>query len=338
MNETAGGLEAIKDAGIRERLTSIGRHVKDRDGVVLIGEIVDFDEVDDLGGRPSKSVLVEHSISRHGGWSVDRPRPVRAETKTSIALQMTIEDVLGTTTITYALGEPLSTEDFQMAGWVMTRWSEAGQGRQVSFGIVELIEAMGLKTGGSQYSQIKSALRRIRRTHFTATVWDQKSHKHVEKDFSIFDELTVKERRRSREGPALEAGTTSITLSEFMIDQIKGGQYTKLNWQIWRHEIKGNLARKLYAFVSSHDGFPHGLKQRRYEITIDQKLKNTLGSNDRNKSRFLGNLRSAVEEIMKADSDWQISIRQGAKNKTYVLQAVRSESALGRGRVPALAN
>lgn len=256
--------------------------------------------------------LMENNLARKGVWSTDPDRGRQEYTYTT-------EDLVGSLTIEYSLGQ-LSTSDMELVAWVMGRWRRDQQ--TVSFTLREYARACGVSWHGKLPERLKTALHRIDRTRFTGRVWEQKTRKFVTTHFGIVDKVQIVERKDSFDGPALEPGTVTITLSSFVVEQLLAQQFVRLDWRMMRNALTTPLARRLYVFLRSQEGFKGGTL---YEITIDHRLIETLGSKDRsNPRRFRGKLVKAGEEIVSADPRFElITIRAGRERNAYILHVRR---------------
>ena len=256
---------------------------------------------------------LERNLARKGMWATDPDRKMQE-------IRWTTEDVVGSLTIDYALGQ-LSVYDMELVSWIMGRWNQ--NSTQVKFYLRECAREFGISWGGSRSAWLSDALRRIDRTRFTGRVWEEKSHKFVTRHFGIFDDVQIVERKDAFDGPSVESGdsTVTVTMSTFMHEQLVGHHFVRLDWDVMRSKLKTPLGRRLYAFVESQKGWSNGTV---YEITIDAKLVQTLGSKDTNLGRFRTKLRKAGDDVTRACPKYLgISIRAGKGKKTYVLTIQR---------------
>jgi hypothetical protein len=263
--------------------------------------------------------LMENNLARKGIWSTDADHG-----RTEYVYET--EDLIGSLTIEYSMGQ-LSTADMELVSWVMGRW-RPGQ-TKINFTMREYMRASKVKWGGSQCRQLKNALHRIDRTRFTGRVWEQKKKRFTTRHFGIFDDVVIVERKDGFEVDATssdETGTVTITLSTFVLEQLDAQQFVRLNWSILRGTLKTPLSRRLYVFLESQRGFQRGTI---YEVTIDNKFIDTLGSKDKNNPcRFRAKLLKAGEEIVAADSRYEcVRIRAGQQRNAYVLQVRRKAAA-----------
>lgn len=264
---------------------------------------------------PVVPALMENNLSRKGVWATDPDRK-------TLEYRYQTEDLIGSLTVEYSLGQ-LSTFEMELVAWILGRWR--ADMPKVTFSLRECSRDFGTSWSGQRGEFLKEALRRIDRTRFTGRVWDARSKKFTTKHFGIFDVVDIVERKDAFDGPALEPGTVTVTLSSFLSEQLLAQQFVRLNWGVLRGALKANLARRLYVFLESQRGFKDGTF---YEVTVDSQLIETLGSKDKtNQRRFRAKLLKAGEEIMAADPRYQaVTIRASQSGPGYVLQ-VRRKSA-----------
>ena len=269
---------------------------------------------------PAVQALMENNLSRKGVWVGSPDRSVQE-------FRFVTEDVLGSLVIEYGLGQ-LSDFEMQLTAWILGQWQRATA--EVSFSLRECARAFGVAWAGSRAEFIKDALRRIDRTRFTGRVWVARSKKFETIHFGIFDVVRIVERKDSFDGPSLEPGTVTITLSSFITSQLADEQFVRLDWQVLRGRLKTPLARRLYVFLESQRGFKSGSE---YEVSVDRALMVTLGSHDFDRGyRFRSKLSQAGEEICAADSRYRkITVRPGSSKGSYVL-SVRRRTVDEQGR------
>jgi len=259
------------------------------------------------------AALMENNLARKGIWQSEPNRE-------QIEFTYTTEDVIGSLTIEYSLGQ-LSTADMELVSWILGRWRPGNP--KIGFALRDYGRACKVAWGGNKSERLKQALHRISRTRFTGRVWEQKSRRHTTRHFGIFDDVIIHERKNSFDGPVVnEEGTVTITLSTFVLEQLEGQQFVRLNWGILRTGLRNRLSRRLYVFLESQRGFSGGTL---YEITIDNALIETLGSSDKkNLPRFRAKLQKAGEEIVGADPRYEeVRIRAAAGSNGYVLHVRR---------------
>ena len=262
---------------------------------------------------PVVHALMENNLARKGIWSnnPDRERQV---------FTYSTEDVIGSLTIDYAMGQ-LGSADMELVAWVLGQWRE--EQPTVTFTKRGYARALGVAYGGKFAAELDAALERIQATNFKGRVYEHRTKKHVTTLFSIFDTVKLVDRREGFDGPVIEPGSVMITLSKFVVDQMLLAQYVRLDWSILRGKLRSPLAKRLYVFLSSQQGFEDG----RYEIGITAKLVETLGSKDHsNPARFRHKLAEAGAEIVAAGTPFaEIRIRARATERGggYVLSAMR---------------
>ena len=257
--------------------------------------------------------LMENNLARKSIWAVE---PDRTQTE----FVYTTEDVVGSLTIEYSLGQ-LSTADMELVAWVLGHWRSGSA--KIRFALRDYGRACKVAWGGNKSERLKQAMHRVSRTRFTGRVWEQKTHRYTTRHFGIFDDVVIQERKDSFDGPALrEEGTVTITLSTFVVEQLESGQFFRLNWGILRQGLQNRLSRRLYVFLESQRGFKGGTL---YEIAIDAALIETLGSTDtKNLPRFRAKLQKAGAEIVHEDPRYtEVGVRASRTSRGYVLRAVR---------------
>jgi len=265
---------------------------------------------------PVISALMENNLARKGVWANDPDRK-------TMEYRYQTEDVIGSLTVEYSLGQ-LSTFAMELVAWVLGRWSPTSQ--KLRFSLRECSRDFDTAWSGQRGEFLKQALRRVAGTRFTGKVWYAASKKHVTTHFGIFDTVEIIERRDQVDGPSIEPGTVTITLSSFLVEQLTAQQFVRLDWSVLRGALKAPLARRLYVFLESQRGFKDGTF---YEITIDNQLMETLGSKDKaNPRRFRAKLTKAGREIVEADPRYHaVVIRAGtSRSKGYILQGRRKSA------------
>jgi hypothetical protein len=257
---------------------------------------------------------LEYNLSRKAIWSTEPNRKV-------LEFKYQTEDIVGSLTVEYSLGQ-LSVHEMELVAWIMGRWKP--EAPTVEFSLRECAREFGVTWGGSRRNLISDSLHRIDRTRFTGKVWDARTKKMVTRHFGIFDDVQILERRDSLDGESIEPGaaTVTVTLSTFMHEQLRERQFVKLDWGVMRGRLQSSLGRRLYAFLESQKGFQEGTL---YEITIDSRLAQTLGSRDSNPDRFRTRLRQAGEELVNSSERYSaIVIRAGQAKHQYVLRVERA--------------
>lgn len=267
---------------------------------------------------PSASALMEYTLSRRAIWSPGAQRGDQLE------YRYETEDIQGKFVIDYALGE-LTTAEMELVAWVLGRWDDR-DGTAVTFSAREYVRAMGASWAGWRAKAIKTSIDRIHRTRFSGKVWDRNTKERKEKLFGIFDTVDLRDRADSLDAPNWgNGGSVTVRLSQFLVEQIKNKQFVRINWRVLRGGLTTPLARRLYVFLESQQGFGDS---GNYSIHIDKKFMATLGSRDvetLHGSRFRKRLLAAGQEIVAHDPRYVgVEIRPSkTKRRLYVLEVRR---------------
>lgn len=255
--------------------------------------------------------LLENNLARKGMWSVD---PDRSQQEFSFETR----DVVGSLLVDYSLGQ-LSVGDMRLVAWLLGRWREDED--VITFTFRGCTREMGLTWSGRRAAYLRRQLTRIHRTQFTGRVYNATTGKRQELLFGILDVVEINDRAESLDAAVGDA-TVRVTLSRFIADNLRGGQFVRLRWPILT-SLGSDLAQRLYAFLESQKGFRREGKLL-YEITVDEQLQASLGSGDRLR-RFRAKLAAAGEEICAVDARYElISLRPGKGRGLYVLSVQRS--------------
>jgi hypothetical protein len=265
--------------------------------------------------RPIVPAVMEHNLSRKGIWAT-------APDRHQLEWTYRTEDLVGSLTVEMTLGQ-LSTFEMELVAWLLGRWQDHGD-RKVRFTFRECAREFGVKWGGERPKFLKAALDRIDGTRFVGTVWERSTRRRTRKSFRIVDNVAWVDRADSLDGPSTEPAVVTVTLNDFMIEQLRAGQFKRLDWEALRQRIKSPLGKRLYVFLQGQDGFPAegGII---YEATIDPVLMETLGCRDRHVRRLRAKLARAGEEIVAADKRYrEVGVRPGKGRGAYVLTALRT--------------
>jgi hypothetical protein len=230
-------------------------------------------------------------------------------------------DLVGKTTLTFTMGA-LGPLEMDCIAWTMGRWHRGSDA--VTFGLRELCRSLNVSWKGQKGNAIKDAFLRIKATTITGRVWDAVERKHTTIVFSIFDRVEIVEERASEHGPATRAAGVKVVLSEWVLNQLRAGQYSDFEWKDYRGKLTAPFSRRLYLLLESQEGSDGGTAWR---VLIDDVLGQTLGTFDatRNSSRFRANLRASGEEICAAMAHYKsITVTAGAKRGEYWLDVRRS--------------
>jgi hypothetical protein len=300
------------------------------------GEVlVDADDADQLEisiQAPSRSQLsgigrFENNLARKGFFDL---RTNREEESTGSQHKT---DLVGKTTLSFTMGA-LGPLEMDCIAWTMGRWQQGTEA--VTFGLRELCRSLGVSWKGQKGNAIKDAFMRIKATTITGRVWDAAERKHTTIVFSIFDRVEIVEERASEHGPATRAAGIKVVLSEWVLSQLRAGQYSDFEWRDYRGKLTAAFSRRLYLLLESQEGTDGGTMWR---VVIDDVLGQTLGTLDatRNASRFRANLRASGAEICAALSQYKsITVVAGQKRGEYWLEVRRSvgwrEQRLARRR------
>lgn len=270
---------------------------------------------------PLIAAVMEHNLGRKGIWAAD---PKRNEQEWTFAT----EDVVGSLTVTYSLGQ-LSTFEMELVAWILGRFetSRPEDGR-VTFTLRECAREFGSSWGGTRAEFIRSALYRIDGTRFRGRVYYAPTKRREERTFGILDSVHIVERAEGLHGPASEPGTVTVKLSDFLMEQLRRRQFARLDWRALREGIRTPLAKRLYVFLEGQKGFGAGPGLVSYESEIDGHLIESLGCRDQNRPRLRAKLEKAGGEIHAADGRYrEVTVRPGARRGSYVLRAVRAETS-----------
>lgn len=258
------------------------------------------------------SALLENNLARKGVWAVDPDR-------TQQEFRFQTRDVVGTLLVDYTLGQ-LSVADMRLVAWLLGRWSDDED--DITFTFRGCTREMGLTWSGRRAADLRRQLHRIHRTQFTGRVFSGVTGKRQELLFGIVDVVEINDRADSLDEATVNDATVRATLSRFISDNLRAGQFVRLRWPIL-NGLRSDLAQRLYAFLESQKGFRRDGKHV-YEITIDEQLQASLGSGDRLR-RFRVKLAAAGEQICSGDARYEaISIRSGKARGVYVLSVHRT--------------
>jgi hypothetical protein len=225
-------------------------------------------------------------------------------------------DLVGKTTLTFTMGA-LGPLEMDLIAWTMGQWHR--NQNHVSFSLRELARKGQLGTS------IKNSFLRVKAMTITGRVWDAQEKKHTTQSFNIFDRVEIVEERTAEDGPGTRPATVTVVLSEWVVNQLRAGQYSDFEWAGYRQRLSTPFARRLYLLIESEEGTDDGHVWR---VPIDDILGQTLGTNDavKNPSRFRATLRAAGDEICRVwpDTYRSIEIIAGGKRGEYILQVRRS--------------
>jgi hypothetical protein len=269
---------------------------------------------------PIITAVMEHNLGRKGIWAAEPQRALREWTYAT-------EDVVGSLTVTYSLGQ-LSTFEMELVAWILGRWQDTQpEDGRIVFTLRECAREFGASWGGTRAGFLKDALYRIDGTRFRGKVYYAPAKRRETRTFGIVDSVHVVERANGLMGPATEPGTVTVKLSDFLLRQLQGKQFARLDWRALREGIRTPLAKRLYVFLQGQKGFPaEGGGCVVYESEIDTHLVESLGCRDQNRRRLRAKLARAGAEIRGADARYrEIAVRPGKQRGVYVLRAVRSE-------------
>jgi hypothetical protein len=259
----------------------------------------------------------ENNLSRKGIFEL---RPERTSEQSGT---LTRHDLVGKTTLTFTLGA-LGPLEMDLIAWTMGQWHRGSD--YVQFSLRELTRALGVSWKGQLGQSIKEGLRRIKATTISGKVWDANSRRHITSHFSIFDTVHIVEQRRSADGPATSPATVSIKLSDWIVSQLRAGQYSDFDWHGYRGKLTSAFSRRLYLLIESHEGEQQGVFLR---LPINASLGDTLGTDDavKNPSRFRSRVRMAGDEICNTLPHYlSVVVKQGKKRGEYWLEVRRSST------------
>ncbi len=270
---------------------------------------------------PVITAVMEHNLGRKGIWAAEPRRSQREWTYAT-------EDVVGSLTVTYSLGQ-LSTFEMELVAWILGRWqdSQPEDGR-IIFSLRECAREFGASWGGTRAGFLKDALYRIDGTRFRGKVYYAPAKRRETRTFGIVDSVHIVERANDLRGAAIEPGTVTVKLSEFLLQQLQRRQFARLDWRALREGIRTPLAKRLYVFLQGQKGFPAPDGCTVYESVIDNHLVESLGCRDQNRRRLRSKLARAGAEIRAADARYrEITVRPGKQRGIHVLRAVRADGA-----------
>jgi DnaA N-terminal domain/Replication initiator protein A len=282
---------------------------------------VDESVPEDVQRVPNASALMEYTLSRRAVWT-----PGAQRNDGQLEYRYETEDIAGKFVIDYALGE-LTTAEMELVAWVLGHWDERA-GSAITFSAREYVRDLGASWAGWRGKAIRDSIHRIHRTRFSGTVYDKTTKDRKEKLFGIFDTVDLHDKAESVDDGWGRAGTVTVRLSQFLVDQIKNKQFVRINWRVLRGSLKTPLARRLYVFLESQKGFGD---TGNYSITIDKKFQATLGSRDTDPdhgSRYRKRLNGAAQEIVEHDPRYRaIQIRPSKSRRgMYVMEVQRDPS------------
>jgi hypothetical protein len=162
----------------------------------------------------------ENNISRKAIWQL---KPERAE----VVGEFTTTDLIGKTTLTYTLGQ-LGPLEMDLMAWILGQWQRGTE--SIEFSLREVARAFGRSWKGQFGHDIKDGLKRIRDHSITGRVWDATTRKHTTHIFGLLEAVTIVEDRATEDGPALRAGTVTVTVSNWLAKQLSAGQYSDFEW------------------------------------------------------------------------------------------------------------
>lgn len=255
--------------------------------------------------------LLEHNLARRGLWSTE---PDRRQQE----FRFQTEDVQGSLLIDYSLGQ-LSVADMRLVAWLLGRW-RPDEG-EIAFTMRRCTEEMGLAWKGPRARTIRDQLERIHGTRFKGRVYNARKKVHEEVWFGVLDTVSFRDRRDRFDGEG-EGTTIRVTLSKFIVDNLKAAHFSRLDLgRLTR--LRTDLAQRLYAYLESQRGFDRD-GANVYEIAVDEAFEATLGSADRLR-RFRLRLGVAGQDIVGADARYQeIVIRPGRGRGVWVLSVRRT--------------
>ena len=281
--------------------------------------------------RPALSGIgrFENNLARKGVFDL---KTVHCDQVGSSTEQKT--DLVGKTTLTFTMGA-LGPLEMDLIAWTMGQWQR--HTNEVSFTLREVGRSLGVSWKGQLGTSIKNSFLRIKAMTITGRVWDADQKKHTTLAFNIFDRVEIVEERSAEDGPATRPASVKVVLSEWIVRQLRAGQYSDFEWAGYRAKLTTPFARRLYLLLESQEGTDDGISWR---VRVDETLGQTLGTNDAtvNPSRFRANLRSSGKQICEA---WSVVYRSidvvnGTKRGEYYLEIHRTlkwrEDRLARRR------
>lgn len=254
--------------------------------------------------------LLEHNLARRGLWTTE---PDRRQTE----FRFQTEDVQGSLLIDYSLGQ-LSVADMRLVAWLLGKWRD--DEAEIAFTLRRCTEEMGLAWKGSRVRTIREQLERIHGTRFKARVYNARKKVHEEVWFGILDTVSLRD-RRDRFDAEGEGTTVRLTLSKFIVDNLRAAHFSRLDLGRLT-ALRTDLAQRLYAYLESQRGFERsGVTV--YEIAADEVFQSTLGSSDRLR-RFRSRLAAAGEEIVALDDRYlEVALRPGKARYSWVMRMRR---------------
>ncbi len=302
-----------------------------------VSDAGDYDDVEQLEisvaapRRPALSGIgrFENNLARKGVFDL---KTAHGDDVVSGTQQKT--DLVGKTTLTFTMGA-LGPLEMDLIAWTMGQWQRNTD--DVSFTLREVGRSLGVSWKGQLGMSIKSSFLRIKAMTITGRVWDANQKKHTTLSFNIFDRVEIVEERSAEDGPATRPASVKVVLSEWVIRQLRAGQYSDFEWAGYRAKLTTPFARRLYLLLESQEGTDDGVMWR---VRVDETLGQTLGTNDatKNPSRFRANLRSSGEQICQTWSTVyrSIDVVNGTKRGEYFLEIHRTrkwrEDRLARRR------
>jgi hypothetical protein len=279
----------------------------------------EIEQIEISVAAPRKAALTgigrfENNLARKGVIDL-RPVPGQSGSQSK-------RDLVGKTTLTFTMGA-LGPLEMDLIAWTMGQWHRNQD--HVSFSLRELARSLGVSWKGQLGASIKNSFLRIKAMTITGRVWDAQEKRHTTQSFNIFDRVEIVEERSSEEGPATRPATVTVVLSQWVVNQLRAGQYSDFEWSGYRSKLSTPFARRLYLLLESEEGTDDGVTWR---VPIDDVLGQTLGTNDavRNPSRFRSTLVAAGKDICAAWPDTYESIRvlAGQRRGEYLLEVRRS--------------
>lgn len=252
-------------------------------------------------------VRIPANLCRKGVWL---PAPDNAVRKFSGT------DMLGDFSVA---GGPLTVFDLDVVAWLSTRWLRVGEDQVVSveFTMYEMAteffgKAPGRDPSGRHYELLVASLDRLGSTQISLVVRGPYSARRVSvgrlvlvpERWAIVDAMRLKKLNKTtwRELAGQRGVTVRVTLTDWWLGELRGGQLCTLPWQHLRALSK--LAKRLYYQLES-DAFKLENDRARIEArwyAIEQPFLTQLGIQVKEAHRARLQLKRAVETICAIDS------------------------------------
>lgn len=285
---------------------------------------------------PDTRVRLPSNLCRKGIWL---PAPDRARTR------LTGTDMLGEFAV---VGGRLTVFDLDVVAWLSTRWLRGGeeQIQSVEFTLYEMAanffgKAPGRDPSGRHYEILVQSLDRLGSTQVSLVVRSPYSARRVSvgrvvlipERWAIVDELRLKKKLDQvswRELAGQRGVTVRVTLTDWWLGELRGGQLCTLPWRGLRKLTK--LSKRLYYQLEA-DSFKLQDKDNRVEArwyAIERPFLAQLGMRVKEDHRARLQLVRAVESVCEVDERYLGAELRRQSRGRWLLVVRRRMRARGR--------